>query len=89
MLAPSIIYILCCLASGLCAIMLGRSWHRTRVSLLFWSAASFLLFAAANLLLVVDLIITGPDVNLQLPRMILNLAGVSVLLFGFIWSGEE
>ena len=83
------IYILCFVTSSLCALMLGRSWRRTGAGLLFWSAASFSLLAFNNLLVVVDLMVVGPDVDLQVPRMIVNLVAVAVLLFGFIWNGDD
>lgn len=83
------IYILCFVTSSLCAVMLGRSWRRTRATLLFWSALSFSLLAFNNLLLVVDLLVLGPDIDLQVPRMIMNLVAVAILLYGFIWNGED
>lgn len=85
---PSLIYVLCFLASTLCAVMLGRSYRETGARLLFWSAVSFVLLASSNLFLVLDLMVIR-SIDLQLPRMALNLAAVSTLLFGFIWNGED
>lgn len=85
---PSLIYVLCFLASTLCAVMLGRSYRLTRARLLFWSAMSFVLFALSNLFLVLDLLVIH-SVDLQVPRMLLNIAAVTTLLFGFIWNGED
>ena len=78
--APAV-YLLCFLASTVCAVMLGRSFHRTRAGLLFWSALCFLL-------LVLDLIVFPGSVDLAVPRALLSLAAVATLLFGFIWNGE-
>jgi len=85
---PSLVYLLCFAASCLCAYMLGRSYRRSRASLLWWSSICFALLAINNLLLIVDLMVITA-VSLQLPRMIINLAAVSTLLFGFIWNGED
>jgi hypothetical protein len=85
---PSAIYILCLVMSSLCAFMLGRSYRLTGAKLLLWSALSFVLFAGANLLLVLDLLVIS-RVDLQIPRALLNLVAISVLLFGFIWNGED
>ena len=83
------IYILCFVTSSLCALMLGRSWRRTGAGLLFWSAAFFSLLAFNNLLLVMDLMVFGSDIDLQVPRMIVSLVAVAVLLFGFIWNSDD
>lgn len=85
---PAIVYVLCFLTSGACAWLLGRSYLKTRTRLLLWSSLCFLLLAGNNLLLVLDLLVL-PDVNLRIGRLLLSLAAVSVLLFGFIWDLEE
>ena len=86
--APAV-YLLCFFTSTMCAVMLGRSFHRTRARLLFWSALCFLLLAANNLMLVLDLLVFPDSVDLTLPRGLLSLAAVVTLLFGFIWDAEE
>ena len=85
---PAVVYILCFLTSSACAWLLGRSYLRSRTRLLLWSSASFLLLAANNLLLMLDLLVFT-DLNLRTGRLLLSLAAVSVLLFGFIWDLEE
>ncbi len=52
------------------------------------SSACFVLLAGNNLLLVLDLLVL-PDVNLRIGRLLLALAAVAVLLFGFVWDLEE
>lgn len=86
--APAV-YLLCFFTSTICAVMLGRSFHRTRAKLLFWSALCFLLLAVNNLLLVLDLVVFPITVDLALPRGLVSLAAVVTLLFGFIWGAEE
>lgn len=85
---PAIVYMLCLVASACCAGLLGRSYLRTRARLLLWSSVCFVLLAGNNLLLVLDLLVFT-EVNLRIGRLLLSLAAVSVLLFGFIWDLEE
>ena len=85
---PAIVYVLCFVTSSACAWLLGRSYLRTRARLLLWSSASFVLLAASNFLLMVDLLIF-PDVSLRTGRLLFSLAAVAVLIFGFVWDLEE
>ncbi len=85
---PSVVYLLCFATSAACALLLARSYLRTRARLLLWSAACFLLLAANNLAVVVDLLVI-PHVSFSLLRIVLSLAAVSVLLFGFVWDLER
>ncbi|NIJ19121.1 hypothetical protein FHS95_000790 [Sphingomonas naasensis] len=85
---PSIVYLLCFATSGACALLLGRSYRRSGMRLLLWSALCFGLLAANNLFVIVDLVLIR-DVDFGLVRLLLSLAAVAVLLFGFIWDMEE
>ena len=86
-LFPAVVYILCFLTSAACAFLLGRSYSRSRVRLLFWSSICFGFLALNNLALVLDLII-WPDGDLRLLRVSLALAAVVSLIWGFIWDEE-
>ncbi len=85
--APTV-YLLCFLASVACAVMLARSFHRTRAPLLFWSAACFGLLAANNLVLVIDLVLLPRGIDLGIVRQLLSVAALLTLLYGFIWNTE-
>ena len=85
---PAAVYVLCFLTSAACAWLLGRGFRRSRARLLLWSAVCFVLLAANNLLVIVDLVILD-DVTFRLERLVLMLAAVGVLLFGFVWDLEE
>lgn len=85
---PTAVFTLCFLTSAACTWLLGRSYRRTGTRLLFWSAICFGFLAANNLLLVVDLLVLK-DVDLRLGRLLLALAAVSVIIFGFIWDLVE
>lgn len=87
-LLPGLVYLLCFLASALCAGLLARQYGRTRMPVLLWSAGCFVLLAASNLLVVVDQLILT-EANLRPLRLVLTLMAVSVLLFGFIWEAER
>lgn len=82
------VYVLCALTSAFCAILLARSYARTRVRLLLWSSLCFALLAANNLVVVIDLAVL-PDRDLRMLRHAFSLSAVVVLLFGFIWDRED
>jgi uncharacterized membrane protein YdjX (TVP38/TMEM64 family) len=87
-LFPAAVYLLCFATSAACAFLLARNYARTRARLLLWSALCFVLLAANNLVVVIDLLLL-PQMDFRLVRLLLSLSGVSVLLFGFIWDLEE
>ena len=87
-LIPTLVYLLCFLTSLTCAVLLGRSYARTTTRMLLWSALCFSMLALANLVVVLDMLVL-PAVDLRLVRLTLSLAGISVLLFGFIWDQED
>jgi Family of unknown function (DUF5985) len=86
-IAPAAVYLLCFATSLLCAVLLVRSYARTRGRLLFWTALCFVGFAGNNLFLFVDLVVF-PMVDLMVLRHLCTLAGLTVLLYGFIWETE-
>jgi len=85
---PAAVYLLCFLTSTACAFLLARNYRRTRARLLLWSASCFMLLAANNLVVVVDMLML-PDLDLQVMRLLLALGAAIVLLFGFVWDLEE
>lgn len=86
---PTGVYVLCFLTSLSCAWMLGRSYFRNGTHLLLWSAICFAFLALNNLVLVLDLVVWPDDVDLRLPRLLLALAAVISLIWGFVWEVEE
>lgn len=79
---PTLVYSLCFVTSATCTAMLVRSYRLSGAALLLWSAVCFGLLAANNLVLVLDLVL-WPDSDLRIPRLLLSLAAVSALLWGF------
>jgi hypothetical protein len=87
-LFPGAVYILCFLTSAACAWLLGRSYRTAGAPLLLWSSICFVFLALNNLVLVLDLMLL-PTLDLKLLRLLLALAAVCALLFGFILRIEE
>lgn len=86
---PAVVYVLCFLTSGACAWLLGRSYQRNGATLLFWSSVCFGFLAANNLVLVIDLVIFGEQFDLRVIRLLLALAAVVSLIWGFVWQAAE
>ena len=85
---PASVYLLCFLASSACALLLARSYWRTGARVLLWSALCFVLLAANNFVVILDLLLL-PEIDFRLARLALSLGAVGILLFGFIWDLEE
>lgn len=83
----SVVYALCALTSGLCAVLLWRAYRASRARLLLWSSLSFIGLACNNLLLFVDLVVL-PSVDLSLYRSLVAAVSVMVLLLGLIWDSN-
>ncbi|HEU5173925.1 MAG TPA: DUF5985 family protein [Gemmatimonadaceae bacterium] len=82
-----LIYILCALASLVCAVLLWRGHRQSGARLLRWSALCFLGLFLNNLLLIVDTHLVA-TVDLALYRMLPALAGALILVYGLIWDTE-
>jgi hypothetical protein len=85
---PTAVYLLCFLTSATCAWLLGRSYLRSRTPLLLWSSICFIFLALNNLALVLDLVVL-PTYDLRMARLVLALAAVASLIWGFVWKVEE
>lgn len=84
---PAVIYLLCMATSITCAVLLARTYMRTRSRLLLWTALSFGLLAANNLLLVLDLLVLT-QIDFQPLRALTFISALLVLLYGFIWEAD-
>ena len=88
-ISATIVYLLCLATSVACAWLLGRSYRRNGTRLLLWSSICFGFLALNNLMLVLDLVVWPEDVDLRLARLLLALAAVASLIWGFIWDMAE
>ncbi len=82
-----LVYILCAATAFACAAMLFRGYHRTHARLLLWACLCFVALTVNNVLLYVDLVVTGPSVDLSIPRALSALLGLCLLLYGLVWEG--
>jgi hypothetical protein len=83
----TLVYFLCAATSIGCAVLLMRSWRRSRIRLLLWSALGFTGLAVNNVLLFVDRVLVQ-DTDLLMLRDLSGLAALAVLLFGLIWESR-
>ena len=81
------VYILCAATSLACAVLLFRGYTRTRAQFLLWSSLCFVGLALNNMLLFADFMV-GPSIDLSMPRNFAALAGLTVLVLGFIWDSK-
>ena len=82
----TIVYLLCALTSVMCAWVLYNSYDRSKSALLLWCSLCFVTLAVGNILLVIDLVVTGPTVDLSFTRGIVAFVGFSFLIFGLVWE---
>jgi len=85
---PEVVYVLCALTSLLCAGLLIRSYRYNRSRLLLWSTLCFIGLALNNVLLFVDLVVTGPEVDLQMLRSLTAVGALSTLVIGLVWESR-
>lgn len=82
------IYILCAVASLVCAVLLWRGYRQSGVRLLHWSALCFMGLFINNVLLVVDTHVI-PTIDLELYRMLPALIGALILVYGLVWDVDQ
>lgn len=83
----TVVFLLCSITSLICMALLWRSYRRTRARLLLWSALCFVGLAVDNILVPIDVILL-PHIDLFWLRQVAALAGLGMLLYGFIWEAE-
>lgn len=81
----AVVYALCGLTALLCAVLLLRSWGRTKSPLLLWSGLCFVGLTLNNVLLFVDLVLV-PELDLHVYRNAAGLVGFGMLVYGLVWE---
>jgi hypothetical protein len=82
-----VLTLLASLTSLACMVLLFRAYFANGLRLLLWSALCFVCLSANNVLLFLDLVVF-PDLDLRVFRLSTALAGVALLLYGFLWEAE-
>ena len=80
--------LLAALTSLSCMVLLFRGYARTGTRLLLWSAFCFIFLSLNNSLLFIDTIILPTQVDLRFVRHGAALAGITCLIYAFIWETE-
>jgi hypothetical protein len=86
-LVPNLVYSLCALTSIACALLMLRSWKRSRQRLVAFVGLSFAVLAINNVLLVADLLFI-PQIDLAASRAAVGLLATVGLLFALIWEAR-
>ena len=81
----AIIYTLCTLTSLLCAVLLLRSYFRSRYRLLYWAGICFVGITLNNMLLVADKLVFS-DVDLFPLRMVVGFLALCFFMYGLIFD---
>lgn len=77
------IFVLCLLTAALCAVLLLRSYFRTRFALLLWAGLCFAGLTVNNVLLLLDKAVY-PDVDLSPWRAVVGLVSMLLLVVGLV-----
>jgi hypothetical protein len=80
-----VVYTLCALTSGACAVLLLRGYYASGARLLLWAGLCFVGLAVNNSILVVDLGLV-PDMDLAVWRSLPTVIGLALLTFGLVWE---
>ena len=82
------VYVLCALASLACVALLARAWLATRAALLLWCLLCFAGFAANNVVLFIDKVVT-PHTDLSVWRTLPAALGVMCLVAGLMRATRQ
>lgn len=82
-----VLYLLAVLTCLACTLLLWRSWQRTGLRLLLWSALCFVGLTISNVLLFFDFMLPA-EIDLRPWRLASALVGLAFLLYGFMFEVE-
>jgi hypothetical protein len=83
----SALYILTCLTTLFCAILLLRAYASVHKRLLLWCGLCFVGLTVANLLVIADLLVFL-DIDLYTYRLGSTAVAMALLLYGLIWESQ-
>jgi hypothetical protein len=81
----TVVYALCGLTASGCAVLLVRSYLRSRARLLLWASVCFIGLALNNIVLFIDKVIVT-DQSLAGWRTIPQVTGLAVFALGLVWE---
>ncbi|UWZ86459.1 DUF5985 family protein [Occallatibacter riparius] len=81
------VYILTCITTLLCAVLLFRGYARVRRRLLLWSALCFVGLTITNLLKILDLLVFL-QTDLYTYRLGAAAVAMGLLIFGLVWESQ-
>jgi hypothetical protein len=85
-MAPAL-YIVSCLTTLLCAILLLRAYGNVRRRLLLWSGLCFVALTVSKILVIADLVLF-PRIDLYSYRLGSAAVAMVLLLYGLIWESQ-
>lgn len=88
MTVAGLIYGLCAFMALVCAVLLLKSYFRSRYKLLLWGGLCFCGLTLSNALLVVDKVFLPTSTDLSVLRSVISLISLLVFLYGLIWDTE-
>lgn len=83
-----LVYLFCAITNIGCAVLLFRSYVRSRSRLVFWGFVFFFCFALSNIVLFFDLGVL-PSIDMSPYREALTLIGLVAMIFGLIKEGDK
>ena len=84
-----IVNVLGTVVSGLCAILLLRAYASVHKRLLLWAGLCFAVLSGSNAMVVLDLSITPPEVDLYRWRLGAAAAAMLLLVYGLIFESDQ
>ena len=81
------VYVLTCITTLLCAVMLLRGYARVRRRLLLWSGLCFVGLTLTNVLKVLDLVVFL-QTDLYTYRLGSAALAMALLVYGLIWESQ-
>lgn len=82
-----IVSVLGTLTTLVCAVLLLRQYHGSRLKMLLWSGLCFVGLTLANALLIVDIFVF-PDYDMYMLRLGCAAAAMCLLVYGLIWENQ-
>jgi len=82
-----LLYVLTCLTTLLCAVLLLRGYIAVRKKLLLWSGLCFAGLTLTHLFTIVDLVFL-PTIDLFTYRLGITAISMGLLLYGLIWESQ-